>query len=274
MARPLDRRDSAGVSFRQAGVTMYISARKHGVLMRLIETLAADHADGGELRVAIGRSLLDLLDADYYSSYVWNPQRHAFERGVALNMSDGHVEKYEAYFQYRHSPAARLWARRGVSPVSEVIARRDLMRTEIYNDFLRPEGHYYGINLYAFDGKRSIGDVRIWRKNGRPDFDSAEAQLLGLIERGFTRAMKRAEGRSLPFNLSPREASVAELAAMGCSDKEIARRLGVAFSTVRTHLDNAFAKLGSRNRTELAAILRGASARRAGPVSRDNSRLS
>ncbi len=253
---------------------MYISARKCGVLMRLIETLAADYADSIELRSAIGRSLLDLLDADFYSSYVWNPQRHAFEHGVAVNMSGGHVEKYEAYFQYRHSAGAKLWARRGVSPVSEVIAHRDLAKTEIYNDFLRPEGHYYGIYLYAFDGKHSIGDVRIWRRNGRADFDRAEARLLGLIERGFTRAMKRAHGALPPLKLSPREASVAQLAAAGCSDKEIARQLGVAFSTVRTHLDNAFAKLGSRNRTELAAILRGAPRGHAGPIGRDHSRQS
>jgi DNA-binding NarL/FixJ family response regulator len=56
--------------------------------------------------------------------------------------------------------------------------------------------------------------------------------------------------------LSPREVEVAKLAAQGLADKEIARRLDVAFATVRTHLDNAFSKLGVRNRTQLVSLLR------------------
>jgi DNA-binding CsgD family transcriptional regulator len=132
------------------------------------------------------------------------------------------------------------------------------MRTEIYNEFLRPYGHYYGINLFAFDGADSIGDIRIWRRNGRPDFGGKEVELLNLIEPGFTEALKRS-GAPVPVGalskLSPREASVAGLAAKGLADKEIARRLNVTFATVRAHLDNAFAKLGVRNRTQLAALL-------------------
>lgn len=136
------------------------------------------------------------------------------------------------------------------------------MRTEIYNEFLRPFGHYYGINLFAFDGADSIGDVRIWRRKGRPDFGNAEVELLRLIEPGFTQALKRtalsgtpATRAREPAKLSPREAAVAELAAKGLADKQIAQRLNVSFGTVRTHLDNAFAKLGVRNRTQLASLL-------------------
>ena len=53
------------------------------------------------------------------------------------------------------------------------------------------------------------------------------------------------------------ETEVAGFAAQGLSDKEIARRLDLKFATVRTHLDNAFAKLGVRNRTQLVSLLYG-----------------
>ena len=209
---------------------MHISAQKHRMLSGLIELLSADYPDGKTLRAAIGTSLLDLLDADLYSSYAWNPQKRAFERGVAINLDGAYVEKYENYFQHRHATTAGRWVRCGASIVSAVIPRRDLMRTEIYNDFLRPSGHYYGVNLFAFDGRHSIGDVRLWRKNGRPDFGQDDVELLALVERGFITALKRAEqGATAPTaatfpKLSPREAEVAQLAAQGLADKEIARR--------------------------------------------------
>lgn len=43
-----------------------------------------------------------------------------------------------------------------------------------------------------------------------------------------------------------------EHVAAGCSDKEIARLMGIGFTTVRTHLKNAMHKTGASNRTELA----------------------
>ena len=43
--------------------------------------------------------------------------------------------------------------------------------------------------------------------------------------------------------LTRREVSVIEHVAAGCSDKEIARLMGIGFTTVRTHLKNAMHKL-------------------------------
>jgi DNA-binding NarL/FixJ family response regulator len=58
--------------------------------------------------------------------------------------------------------------------------------------------------------------------------------------------------------LSAREEEVARLAANGWSDNAIARRLGISFTTVRTHLGHAFRKLGVENRVQLASFLAGA----------------
>lgn len=235
---------------------MQISTKKQRILSGVIGLLSAEHGTGQDLRTAIGPELLELLDADFYASYAWNARKQAFELGVSVNLDDACVQTYERYFQHRHKERLPHWVRPGVNPVSALISHRDLMRTEIYNEFLRPFGHYYGINLFAFDGTDSIGDIRIWRRNGRPDFDGNEVELLGLIEPGFTAALKRsAPPVDALSKLSPREAAVAELAAKGLADKEIARRLNVTFATVRTHLDNAFAKLEVRNRTQLASLL-------------------
>jgi DNA-binding CsgD family transcriptional regulator len=55
--------------------------------------------------------------------------------------------------------------------------------------------------------------------------------------------------------LTLREREVAELAATGLANKEIASRLYLSVSTVETNLSRAYAKLGVRSRTELAARL-------------------
>ncbi len=179
-----------------------------------------------------------------------------------VNLDDASIRAYETYFQHRHRRGESRWVRPGVHAVSGLISHRELMRTEIYNDFLRPSGHCYGINLFAFDSGENIGDIRIWRRSGKPDFDRDEVNLLNLVEPGFIEALKRTAlaNRGVPpvdalARLTRREAAVAELAAKGLADKEIARSLNVTFATVRAHLDNAFAKLGVRNRTQLASLL-------------------
>jgi DNA-binding CsgD family transcriptional regulator len=57
------------------------------------------------------------------------------------------------------------------------------------------------------------------------------------------------------FGLTSREVEVAELAAQGARNAEIAARLEVGLPTVKTHLLHALSKTGSANRTELGAIL-------------------
>ncbi len=65
----------------------------------------------------------------------------------------------------------------------------------------------------------------------------------------------RPSGRSpqLPDPLSPRELDVVRAVARGRTNAEIAGELFVSLSTVKTHLTNVQAKLGARNRVEIAA---------------------
>ncbi|HEY0868257.1 MAG TPA: response regulator transcription factor [Fimbriimonas sp.] len=56
--------------------------------------------------------------------------------------------------------------------------------------------------------------------------------------------------------LSDREKEVARLAITGMSNPEIARELMISINTVKTHLASVLYKLGARNRTELATVMR------------------
>jgi len=57
------------------------------------------------------------------------------------------------------------------------------------------------------------------------------------------------------YNLTPRETEICILVYKGLKDEEIADALGVAFTTVRTHLKRLFAKLDVTNRSELVYCL-------------------
>jgi len=56
--------------------------------------------------------------------------------------------------------------------------------------------------------------------------------------------------------LSPRQLQVLALVAMGWSDKEIARSLGLSVTTIKTHLSRMYRHHGFRNRAQAAAALR------------------
>jgi DNA-binding NarL/FixJ family response regulator len=59
------------------------------------------------------------------------------------------------------------------------------------------------------------------------------------------------KGDEEPDTLTRREREVAALVCHGFANKEIARRLGLAEGTVKTHLSKIFEKLGIQRRSQL-----------------------
>jgi DNA-binding CsgD family transcriptional regulator len=95
----------------------------------------------------------------------------------------------------------------------------------------------------------------------RDALDQAAAEFDELGSSGWAQQARDELGRvggrrpSAEGELTPAERRVAELAADGLSNKEIARDLVVTVRTVEEHLKNAYAKLGVRSRTQLARRL-------------------
>jgi DNA-binding CsgD family transcriptional regulator len=90
---------------------------------------------------------------------------------------------------------------------------------------------------------------------------ASQARLAGQALRSLgVRAWRR--GRATRGDrldaLSEREREVTQLVAEGQSNREIAEALLVSPKTVERHLTNVLAKLGLRNRTELAALVHSA----------------
>ncbi len=254
---------------------MYLSPIKMKVLSKVIQTLAEPYGEA-QVRELVGHQLLELLDADYYASYVWNDAQHQFGDRIALHMDDANLSRYERYYQFQDPITPIMQNMRCPVLVEEVMPQAELVRTEFFNDFLALDGLYWGVNMYAWQGNNNLGDLRIWRHRRRDRFDRNTLEILELLKPAFTAALGRARNKGLVVNhsaappmelgfglmedrsglpgkalLSSRENEIAGLAAAGLGDKEIAKKLGIAFTTVRTHLGHAFRKLGVDNRVQL-----------------------
>lgn len=78
-----------------------------------------------------------------------------------------------------------------------------------------------------------------------------EAELQRLSGKGEE---KEAEASWRSFGLTPRETDVIRLLTRGHDNKTIAAELGVAYITARIYLQNAFRKMGARNRLDALRI--------------------
>jgi DNA-binding NarL/FixJ family response regulator len=81
-----------------------------------------------------------------------------------------------------------------------------------------------------------------------------------LLKRGPLAINENGAARSQPTQaieklLTPREAEIARLVAAGLSNKQIARKAGIAEGTVKIHLHQAYQKLGIANRAALAVMV-------------------
>jgi len=97
---------------------------------------------------------------------------------------------------------------------------------------------------------------RRYRELGWPLHAARCAELLGGVRASRTYRASHAKGElRRTIGLSRREAQVAQLAATGVSNKDVATRLGLNLRTVEKHMTAIFTKLGLRNRAELAALM-------------------
>ena len=89
-----------------------------------------------------------------------------------------------------------------------------------------------------------------------PELTDKFNEIKDRFSSGWTRLYEDITPEEFPPDLTPREYEVAKLAAEGLHNSEIAKRLVVTESTVRTHMRAIFQKLDIDRRTKLAEKLK------------------
>lgn len=96
-------------------------------------------------------------------------------------------------------------------------------------------------------GRAEIASAVRSAASGNATFD---AEVSRKLLDAFAGQSGHSASQSPPAGLTGRETEVLRLIADGKSNGEIARKLVISETTVKTHINNLFAKLGVRSRTE------------------------
>ena len=108
---------------------MNLTNREADIIFAIMRELSGEFSHD-EVRTRVGKQLLDLLDADYFASYVWNDAQGKFVSGVQLNMSDSNLAQYDEYYQFHDPITHKLQRRHKATPVSEIMAHEKLKNTD------------------------------------------------------------------------------------------------------------------------------------------------
>ena len=148
---------------------------------------------------------------------------------------------------------------RGVVKTSDFYSTLQWHSTGMYIDCIRPQGleHHLGVTLPELPEMAGPGRyLRLFLHRGPgPDFSERDRALLVLLRPHLHQAYLDAERRRHPVpQLTPRQNGLLRLVAAGHTNSQIARRLGISETTVRSHLENIYERLGVSSRT--AAVTR------------------
>ena len=144
---------------------------------------------------------------------------------------------------------------RSVTKISDFYTAMQWHSTGMYRDTLHPEGIEHQLTLCLPPGPgQTTGPgqtVRLLFNRGPgPDFSERDRAVLTLLRPHLHQAYLDTERRRRPVpRLTPRQKDLLRLVAAGHTNTQIARRLGISEGTVRTHLENIYARLQVSSRT-------------------------
>ena len=177
---------------------------------------------------------------------------------MAANGSDLCRVMWEQYWDCQvFSYPDRSGDLRSIVKVDDFYSARQWHSTGMYRDVMRPQGLEKRIQLCLSEppgpGTGPGRSVRLLFLRGSGlDFSERDRALLTLLRPHLQQAYHDAERQRSPVpKLTARQW---DLIAGGRSNFQIARQLGLSEGTVRTHLENIYARLNVSNRT--AAVVR------------------
>ncbi|MFN2285842.1 MAG: response regulator [Anaerolineae bacterium] len=142
------------------------------------------------------------------------------------------------------SGVAAIQAIRQTHPKVQIIALTSFTEQHLIREALQTGAVGYLLKNVSID---ELADAIRAAHAGRPTLTPEVLQVLVDTSAPPTPPMPESA-------LTPREIEVLELIVAGLNNKEIAERLIVSRSTIKTHVSNILSKLGTSNRAEAAAL--------------------
>ncbi len=211
----------------------------------------------GDLLGLVGGDLVVFSGTDSSRQVDW------FGQTVPTEAHDPEFDEASFWSHYWNSPCSYPEhtgdLRRHVL-ISDFYSARQWHSTGMYQDCCKPYGNEHELMLCLPAGPGwTAGPGRTLRlvfiRGPGPDFSDRERDLLTVLRPHLHQAYLDAERRRHPApQLTARHWELLDLVAAGHTNAQIARRLGIAEGTVRTHLENIYRLLEVSSRT--AAVTR------------------
>ncbi len=207
--------------------------------------------------VARLRELVPTAEWVSYAELDWNRRRVAYQTDEYGFVTDGDGD--EIYWQLHEQHAiCDYFARTGdlrTRKMSDLLRLREWRARELYNGCYRPLQYEVDVRILAPAGSTKTFLFR----SSRRDFSERDRLVLELLRPHLHRideTFERQRRMTLDVPLTRREREILGWVEFGKTNAEIAQILWISPLTVRKHLENAYEKLGVRNRTAAVARLR------------------
>jgi DNA-binding CsgD family transcriptional regulator len=204
----------------------------------------------------------DLFHGDYIEFDRTQPAERLFvteqDLGETREFLDRDVQDPYFWELYGSDDAANYPDRTGdiahVTLLSDFVSDRQLRASPLYIEYC-DAAMFRALSVNFPDEPGHASRLMLWRGPGR-DFDERDRLLLTLLRPHLIAAYRTAERRRrAPASLTPRQLELLQHVAQGYTNIQIARRLGLAEGTVRTHLNHIYERLGVTSRTAAATMM-------------------
>jgi DNA-binding NarL/FixJ family response regulator len=146
----------------------------------------------------------------------------------------------------------------GIEAARRILAERPGAKIVILTTFAQDENVYAALSAGAIgflvkdDDPQHMLDAIRRAAGGEPLL--APSVLRRVVQQAMDSHAEQHANRQVPPSLTPRERDVLALTGAGLSNQEIATRLHVGVTTVKTHISSVMDKCEMRNRTQVAVL--------------------
>ncbi len=188
--------------------------------------------------------------------------RHYFDQGIGAGEQEshgpGHEEEADEAFWYHYPNSICSYPERtgdlhSVTKTTDFHTLRENRATPMYIDVNEPDADHEMMAVLP-DGPGQQLRLIVWRGRDDPDFTERDRAVLTLLRPHLYSVHLQVlrHQRGVP-ELTNRQWELLHLVDAGLSNTQIARRLHLAESTVRKHLENTFRRLDVSSRTAAVA---------------------
>lgn len=202
--------------------------------------------------------LIDIKSAAFY----FIDKEKSYKSLGSINFSDNCSYIYRKYFISLDPLSLFSHKNSGCSVVDmdTAVSSQFIANSIYFKDFLHPRDYRYVVDMvFRYEGK-VVAIIKLFRSELQGPFLESDlsslSQLQYFIEFVLNKLVvkKRIDNKLAmedQYRLTKRELDVVELLVTGATNKDISKELLIGLSTVKTHLQNVFSKVGVDSRGEL-----------------------